>query len=118
MLVGAENTFMTTKNNFGNEIPWEGAYNYWEGNKMEYIKKLLLIVGCMAVIVIFNCNIVYADNVCNVELGAIDGTNGADVVSSIRCRTEKYDRYTLHSRLRYCFTAYTTLPYPIHCCIA
>ncbi len=27
----------------------------------------------------------------NVELGAIDGTNGADVVSSIRCRTEKYD---------------------------
>lgn len=45
MLVGAENTFMTTKNNFGNEIPWEGAYNYWEGNKMEYIKKLLLIVG-------------------------------------------------------------------------
>ncbi|WP_306779485.1 hypothetical protein, partial [Agathobacter rectalis] len=26
----------------------------------------------------------------NVELGAIDGTNGADVVSSIRCRTEKY----------------------------
>ena len=91
MLVGAENTFMTTKNNFGNEIPWEGAYNYWEGNKMEYIKKLLLIVGCMAVIVIFNCNIVYADNVCNVELGAIDGTNGADVVSSIRCRTEKYD---------------------------
>ena len=26
--------------------------------------------------------------------------------------------YTLHSRLRYCFTAYTTLPYPIHCCIA
>ena len=47
MLVGAENTFMTTKNNFGNEIPWEGAYNYWEGNKMEYIKKLLLIVGCI-----------------------------------------------------------------------
>ena len=84
MLVGAEKTFMTTKNNFGNEIPWEGAYNYWEGNKMEYIKKLLLIVGCMAVIVIFNCNIVYADNVCNVEIGAIDGTNGADVVSSIR----------------------------------
>lgn len=44
MLVGAENTFMTTKNNFGNEIPWEGAYNYWEGNKMEYIKKI--IVNC------------------------------------------------------------------------
>ena len=26
-----------------------------------------------------------------IRLGAIDGTNGADVVSSIRCRTEKYD---------------------------
>ena len=26
--------------------------------------------------------------------------------------------YTLHSRLRYCFAAYTTLPYPIHYWIA
>ena len=26
--------------------------------------------------------------------------------------------YTLHSRLRYCFTAYTTLPYPMYYYIA
>ena len=26
--------------------------------------------------------------------------------------------YTLHSRLRYCFTAYTTLPYPMYFYIA
>ena len=26
--------------------------------------------------------------------------------------------YTLHSRSRYCFSAYTTLPYPIHYWIA
>ena len=26
--------------------------------------------------------------------------------------------YTLHSRLRYCFSAYTTLPYPMYYYIA
>ncbi len=37
------------------------------------------------------CNNTKTNEKYNVELGAIDGTNGADVVSSIRCRTEKYD---------------------------
>ena len=57
----------------------------------KWIKSICIFLGFLLTVALFSGNKVYAYNICNLELGAIDGTNGKEAESTNRGRTEKYD---------------------------
>ena len=69
--------------------------NKCEKEKIEFmskwIKNICILLVFLLIVAVFSGNKVYADSICNLELGAIDAGNGKEAASANRVRTEKYD---------------------------